>query len=422
MTGPFLYYNADPMKIFYGWWVLLGLFLIYTANNGILIYTLPLFYPELIDEFGWNAEQVTRPAALFLVVAALIVPFAGILFDRYSTRAIMMIGILALVLGLGFYPAITSLGQLTAIYMVFALGIAVCGLVPNMLILTRWFRRYRGLAAGLLLIGSTIGGAVFPLLARETLVTQGWRQAVLMIAILGSIMMLGAIVFLVRNRPEEMGLNADGAASPGEANTTHKTGSPGPTLMQAVRMPVFYILAVITGVLWFTVFSMLQHQSIFIGKDLGVDSARLSLIFSLFFWFAIIGTLLLSWLSDVVDKLLVMLSAVLSLILGLLLLRIVSADHTLLLYGYAAVFGIGFGGTFSMIQLVLAGYFSGASYGKILAVITMVDSLAGSAGVNFLGHVRVSQESYLPGFDVLIVLCAVSAILVMVLMRQQRKL
>ena len=132
------------MKIFYGWWVLLGLFLIYTANNGILIYTLPLFYPELIDEFGWNAEQVTRPAALFLVVAALIVPFAGILFDRYSTRAIMMIGILALVVGLGFYPAITSLGQLTAIYMLFALGIAACGLVPNMLILTRWVQALPG--------------------------------------------------------------------------------------------------------------------------------------------------------------------------------------------------------------------------------------------------------------------------------------
>ena len=53
------------MKIFYGWWVLLGLFLIYTANNGILIYTLPLFYPELIDEFGWNAEQVTGRSRCF---------------------------------------------------------------------------------------------------------------------------------------------------------------------------------------------------------------------------------------------------------------------------------------------------------------------------------------------------------------------
>ena len=403
------------MKIFYGWWVLLGLFLIYTANNGIIIYTLPLFYPELIDEFGWNAEEVTRPAALLLIVAALIVPFAGVLFDRYSTRLIMILGILALVAGLGVFPAVTSLGQLTAIYMMFALGLALCGLVPNMLILTRWFRRYRGRAAGLLLMGSTIGGAVFPLFARETLVTQGWRQAVLMIAVVGSVMMIGAALFLVRNRPAEMGLEVDGFASNGESDAIPETGSSGPTLKQAVKKPVFYILALVTASLWFTTFAMLQHQSIFIAKDLGVDSARLTLIFSLFFWFAIIGKLTLSWLSDKFNKLSIMMTAVLSLILGLLLLRTVSADNTLALYGYAAIFGIGFGGTFSMIQLVLAEYFSGASYGKILALITMVDSLAGSAGVNYLGQVRVAQGSYLPAFNLLIVVCAVSAILVMVL-------
>ena len=407
------------MKIFFGWWVLLGLFLIYTANNGILIYTLPLFYPELIDEFGWDAEQVTRPAALFFVAAALVVPFVGILFDRYSTRVIMLLGILALVVGLWFYPNVTSLGQLTAIYMVFALGLAACGLVPNMLILTRWFRRYRGRAVGLLLIGSTVGGAVFPLLARETLVTQGWRQAILMIAVLGSIMMLGAVVFLVRNRPEEMGLAVDDAELSTEAASVVTTDSPGPTLKQAAKMPVFYILAFVTGVLWFTTVGMLQHQSIFIGKDLGVDSARLPLIFSLFFWCAIIGKLLFSWLSDKLNKLRVMLAAVLSLILGLILLSAVSADNTLVLYAYAVIFGMGFGGTFSMIQLVLAEYFSGASYGKILALLATVDSLAGAAGIRFLSHIRIVQGSYLPAFDLLIVLCVVSAILVWVLLRQQ---
>ena len=409
------------MKLFYGWWVLLGLFLIYTANNGILIYTLPLFYPELIDEFGWNAEQVTRPAALFLVVAALAVPFAGILFDRYSTRFIMLLGILALVAGLGFYPSITSLGQLTAIYVVFALGLAGCGLVPNMLILTRWFRRYRGLAAGLLLMGSTIGGAVFPLLTRETLVTQGWRQAVVMIAVLGSIMMIGAVLLLVRNRPEEMGLAADGAELSAGADSAGTTGPAGPTLKQAVQMPVFYVLAFVTAALWFATFGMLQHQSIFIGKDLGVDSARLPLIFSMFFWFAIMGKLLFSWLSDRVDKLRVMLAAVLSLVIGLLLLRTVSAGNIMGLYAYAVVFGVGFGASFSMIQLVLAEYFSGASYGKILALLTTVDSLAGSAGVSYMGQVRVAQGSYLPAFDLLIILCAASAFLVVMLLRWKHK-
>ncbi|MCY4210433.1 MAG: MFS transporter [Gammaproteobacteria bacterium] len=408
------------MKIFYGWWVLLGLFLIYAANNGILMYTLPLFYPELIDEFGWSSAEVTRPAALFYVVAAVLTPFIGALFDRYSTRLIMLLGIVALIAALCFYPAITSLHQLTAIYIVFALGLAACGLVPNMLILTRWFKRNRGLAMGLLLTGSTVGGAVFPLVARETLITQGWRQAVLMIAILGSVMMVGAVLLLVRNRPQELGLNVDGDASPAEAEHAAVTVSAGPTLRQAVQMPVFYILAFVTGALWFATVSMLQHQSIFIGKDLGVDAARLPLIFSLFFWCAIIGKLLLGWLSDKLNKLWVMFSTVLSLILGLALLRLVSADNIFMLYAYAVVFGMGFGGTFSMIQQVLADYFAGASYGKILALMTAIDSLAGAAGIRYLGAVRDAQGSYLSAFDLLIILCAVSAVLIVVLIHRSR--
>ena len=183
------------------------------------------------------------------------------------------------------------------------------------------------------------------------------------------------------------------------------TAAAGPTLKQAVTTPVFYVLAFVTAALWFATFGMLQHQSIFIGKDLGVDSARLPLIFSMFFWFAIMGKLLFSWLSDRVDKLRVMFVAVLSLVVGLLLLRTVSADNFVGLYAYAVVFGVGFGASFSMIQLVLAEYFSGASYGKILAVLTTVDSLAGSAGVSYMGQVRVAQGSYLPAFDLLIVLC-----------------
>ena len=41
-------------NVYYGWWVLAGLFLIYAASNGIVLNTLPIFYPELIKEFAWN--------------------------------------------------------------------------------------------------------------------------------------------------------------------------------------------------------------------------------------------------------------------------------------------------------------------------------------------------------------------------------
>ena len=47
------------------WTVLSGLFFIYMASNGIVMHTLPLLYPELIDSFGWTEAEVTLPATVF---------------------------------------------------------------------------------------------------------------------------------------------------------------------------------------------------------------------------------------------------------------------------------------------------------------------------------------------------------------------
>ncbi|NNL99670.1 MAG: MFS transporter, partial [Gammaproteobacteria bacterium] len=293
------------MRVFSGWWVLLGLFLIYTANNGILINTLPLFYPELIKEFGWNEEQVTRPATLFFIVAAVLTPFIGALFDRFSTRLIMVIGILAVAAALIVYPQVKSLGQLTAVYMVFALGLAGAGLVPNMLILTRWFRRYRGIAVGILLMGSSIGGALFPLIARNTFVNQGWREAVMLVAIVGTVMMLASIVLLVRNRPEDKGLAPDGdAVAPAEVDAP--TAAPGMTLGQAARTPAFYLLMFATGGMWFCIVGVIQHQAIFLGQDLGVSDAVLPVVLSVFFCSAVAGKLLFGYLGDRFNKTFIM--------------------------------------------------------------------------------------------------------------------
>ena len=57
---------------------------------------------------------------------------------------------------------------------------------------------------------------------------------------------------------------------------------------------------------------------------------------------------------------------------------------------------------------------------KILALLTIVDSLAGSAGIKYLGHIRVTQESYQPAFNLLILLCLVSASLVVVLIKLKK--
>ncbi len=400
-------------RIFFGWWVLAGLFLIYAASNGIVIFTLPLFYPELIKEFGWNEAEVTRPATVFFVAAGVLHPFGGALLDRFSARRLMLVSFGTVAVALSFYPFVNSLGQLMGIYIAFGLGFGMGGLVANMLVLTRWFVRYRGIAVGILLIGASLGGAAFPLIVRQTLVGSGWREASILLAVLGGAMMILPLVFLVRNHPRDLGLNPDGAEQQTEPPKVVKRieaqRSDGPTLLEAIKSPTFYLLAFVTGALWFCIVGMLQHQSIYLGQDLGVDRSVLPLVFSVFFWAGIVGKASFGYLSDHFNTGRVMLISIINLALGFIVLRTLDVGETAMMFAFAMISGVGFSGVFTMVQLMIAESFVGRAYGKILGVFTFVDTMAGALGIQVIGSMRVALGSYSPAFNLMIMICLVAA-------------
>jgi MFS transporter, OFA family, oxalate/formate antiporter len=411
-------------RIFFGWWVLLGIFISYTALVGIQVYTLPLFYPALIKEFGWSTEAVTRAATIFFLTGALITPFVSSLFDRFSARGFMIAGALAAALALFSYRSLQNVTQMAIIYMIFALSQVCAGQVPTMLIVTRWFKRYRGIAVGITLMGPDVGGAVFPLVVKYVLARGGWRDALFVLMIFSVAMMLFALLFFIRSRPEDKGLLPDGdlietgTAAAASLPTTHI----GLTLKDALRMPAFYILAFTTGSLWFCMNGIVQHQTIFMNKELGIGMDTVPVIVSMLFWFSILGKLLIGYLSDHFDKITLMFVVVAALILGLTILRFTNAHSMPGLYGYAAIFGIGYSGTFTMIQLVIAEFFSGQSYGKILGILTMVDVGAGGLAITVIAKIQGAYNSYLPVLEMLIGLTFVVAILVLFLRKMRRSI
>lgn len=300
------------------------------------------------------------------------------------------------------------------IYVVFAVGLAMGGLLPCMLILTRWFERYRGITIGLLLMGSSIGGAIFPLIIKGTLVEDGWRDAITLLIPLSGSMMILPILFLVRNHPRDLHLHPDGSPP---SQIVDKTGhfNSGPSFAGVFKIPVFYLLVFSTATLWFCIVGMLNHQSIYLGHDLGVDSAMLPLIFSVFFWSSVFGKVLFGYLSDHFDKGHIMLPAIVSLGTGLFILRLMGDSDMMMMFAYAVIMGVGFSGTFTTIQLMIADLFAGYDYGKILGIFVFVDTLSGALGINILGTIRVDSGSYLPAFNLMISLCGIAAICVIII-------
>ena len=407
-------------RFFYGWFLLGGLCLTYAASNGILLTTLPLFYPSLIEEFSWDAAQVTRPAALSYFVNAVLSLFVGYLVDRFSPRLMMIVGSVFYVGVLLAFRYIVSLDQMMAVYVGFSLAVALNGLLPSMVIASRWFRRYRGIAVGILLMSSSLGGAVMPLIVGPILESEGWRIALLTIAAMGFVMMVLPCTFILRNDPSEKNTFPEGESAPVDDLPTEPQGQgllSGITLIQAMKTPVFYLLAFSTAVTWFCISGAVQHQSIYLGRDLGVSSVQLATVFSVFFFSSVIGKFLFGWLSDYFAKVNIMLLATVNLALGLIIFRFVEAENMVSIYIYAVVYGIGFSGAFTMVQLMIAELFAGPTYGSILGFFIFMDTLAGGLGIAVVGQLRVASETYYPAINFMFALSVASICCVLVLKR-----
>ncbi len=353
-----------------------------------------------MDQFGWNAAEVTLPATLFFVFGALTSPPAGFVMDRFDTRRTIMVGLVGLGIGLWGLSQMSTLWQFTFFYVLIACALSLCGLVSNMLILSRWFGTTRGRAAGILLFASSVTGAILPAAVVAVVLESGWRSTLEYLALLVGIGLV-FVILLVRSFP----ITAKTAC------TEPTRAPPVISLIAALRDSRFYKLAVATAAIWFCVISLVQHQPIFLTREAGLPYEDLPTVFLAFFGASAAGKLLSGALSDYADKILVLILSLGLLAIALGLLANISVDHPAMLISYGVLGGLGFSGAFTMIQLVFAQFYAGPTFGRILASLVFIDTLAGAAGTRVIGLIKESSGSYKGGFYMMIASLLAAALL-----------
>ncbi|KAK4177767.1 putative monocarboxylate transporter, partial [Triangularia setosa] len=132
-------------------------------------------------------------------------------FDKFGPRWLLMTGSLVYLsglVGLGFLPEDsganvrqglraprTMYSLLMLLWgVVMGSGAALCCTVA-LSVLAHWFEKKRGLAAGIVFVSSSVGGAVFPLVLRTTLPKMGWAWSMrILTLIVASLLSLGNIL------------------------------------------------------------------------------------------------------------------------------------------------------------------------------------------------------------------------------------
>lgn len=404
--------------IFYGWYILAASVVIYFLNVGSTYSAPPVLYPQLIKEFGSTEAAISLTGAIQLTIAGLLSPLIGAQIDRYGARNLMRIGVLLLGVSMMIYPLATAVWQLYVLHAVFAVCQPICGLIIHVVLLSTWFAKKRGAAVGLVVAGSSMAGAVIPNIIAPIISNPdyGWRYAFWFLAIAFWVIAVPLCFIVIKNRPSDVGQQPDGDSAvqaDGEAPVAEKSTPPGLTFRQARKTSALWFLAVGSGLILFAIVIVQSQLVIYLNQDLGFSLELAAFYLSLTWMFSIAGKFGFAYLSDRFRKQNIMVITTALLFLGSMLLLRVDVSGGNLSIGlvqsrsaliiFCVLFGLGFGGTFSMIQLLVVECFGAKELGRILGFINMVDTLSASAGIAVGGFLRTSTGSYQIPFIIVLI-------------------
>ena len=380
----------------YGWVIAGSAMFALLVTNGLVIGGINAFDPALLEEFDWDRGTLKLRDLLTFAIAGLLGPFAGALADRLGVRRLMAFGALLLSASLAVYSRIDSPTDMYLIHVLFAGVLVTCGLIVNVMLVSAWFTARRGTAIGLALVGTSLGGMFFPPLATRLIDAYGWRNAFLIEAAV-PILLFAAILALVKSRPSEKGLEPYGGAP----KASVLGGDPdGMSFGDAIRTRTFWALAFAAMTTFYCILGAQAHLILHL-TDQGFSRATAASGLTVLFGMALIGKFVFGLLVDHLKPKRVLLGNIAVMLVGAVLL---ASIHESALWPAVILFGIGWGGLYTLLQLLTVESFGLKASGKILGTITVLDAIGGGLGIWLTGLLYDRTGSYEVPFTVLAVL------------------
>jgi sugar phosphate permease len=409
-------------RVFYGYYLVAVTFLFMVLFSGCGVFAFSLFVRPLEASLGWGRGQVMAGFTLFYLMVGFASPVVGRFVDRHGARRVIAVG--ALMMGLGFIivSRMSVLYLFYVGYVIIGTGASAMGLVPCSAVVSNWFRRKRGTALGLMAAGIGAGGVVMAPFIGYMLSRFDWRAAYLSMAILIVALGIPLALGVIRTRPSEMGLYADGDTAPTEdavAATRRGGEKEGCTLQQALRTPAFWLIAVAFAFSNFANMGSIQAAAPFL-EDVGYPTATAASALGAIGFGSGTGKILFGWLCDRIRPNHACAIGIALQLAGVLLLLTVRADSPLvLIWACALLLGLGVGAWLPTLSMLASTSFGLLFYGAVFGALNLAQSLGTATGPLFSGMMHDATGSYVGAFTTAAVLLAI-AIPVILLARRPK--
>ncbi len=342
--------------------------------------------PDILGEFGWSRTAYSGARAPQLFVIALASPLIGFLVVRFGTRQVLVAGAVCLALAYLLLSQMQTLWQLYALIVLQGLAVAGLGDITVGQAVSRWVSRHRGLALGLVYIGSNLGGALLTRGAPAIADAASWREAFLVMGIAALVVILPFAAFAVREpRPGEVEPLGYEAAGPSSARASDLD------LRRALRTRSFWILLAVLFTFFFYFLGMLEHLVLAL-TDSGMERAEAAAHFSNAIALGIASKIGYGWVADrmtprtaiIVDYGILALSSLVLLLL----------PHDLFIWLFVLTYGVATAARDVVYPLIITACFGIRYMAQIYGAVMLALAPGGALGPIFAAAVHDRTGSY----------------------------
>ncbi|MCF8466273.1 MAG: MFS transporter [Sneathiella sp.] len=341
--------------------------------------------PAVQAEFGIDRSDASIPYTTTMVGFALGNFLIGRLVDRFGI-ALPMMGA-AVLLGAGF-----ALGALSGNIWVFALiqglfiGVGSAATFgPLIADISHWFERRRGIAVAAAASGNYLAGTIWPLILKEVIATEGWREAYLLVAVVTLIVMTPMALLLRRRLPGHV------AELPLAAGTT-------PVIRRQINLSprALQILLCTAGIGCCVAMSMPQVHIVAYCADLGFGVAAGAQMLSVMLAGGIVSRLASGFLADRIGGVRTVLLG--SFLQCLALFLYIPFNGLASLYIVSLVFGLSQGGIVPSYALIVREYLPAREAGQRVGLVIMMTVVGMALGGWMSGLIYDLTGSYQAAF------------------------
>lgn len=382
-----------------GWLIVGSLFVVLLLVFGSGYNTVSVFVPALLKAFPrWSrAEVALLPSVLAFSAGISVLPI-GWLLDRVEAKLVMICG--AIASGSAFLIAsyANSLFPMVVAYLVLGVGITAATVLPASLVLANWFEARRGLAMGIAISGTTVGGMIMTLVASGVILARGWRSAYTALGLPMIVIVVPLLALTIRTRP------------PGAAKLSVAEGAErleGFDTRQALHARSFWMLVIANLCFGFAASGAVVHMVAYL-EAVGYRASSAALAMSVFFGFAALGKVTMGYVADRISARLALAADFAATAVALVM--IFGAAHLMLLAAFVAICGIAGAAPLVLLPLLVAESLGRRRYGVLGGLAGIAGTIGATFGPVVAGRIFDLTGSYADAFRLFILLDIIGAV------------